>query len=275
MTAFHTYEQIIELINASITLTARVTVRLHIIEHPGNFVFNVDIIAPSGNNTYPISESSEYGHAYALAEDFYIRLAYLYENNNLVRILDEINNEKAGEPLPPLPGKKKVETIEVVNLDKSTTSDVKLTDDAEPTSKRKNNTVNSKPFVPKKRASSSEIQELLKGFDFPATRGMPEIYIGKRNRLYLKGVFRSALGIEPQTRIIIGYRLEDNAFAIIKPEAVGDNPEAQAAGYFVSLRYDVTAAKMFKQYNLDRYEGQTYYFDKASSDASVAIFRRY
>jgi len=275
MTAFHTYEQITELINASITLTARVTVRLHIVEHPGNFIFNVDIIAPSGNNTYPISESSEYGHAYALAEDFYIRLAYLYETNDLVRIFEEIKHERAGEPLPPLSDKKKVETIKVVNLDKSTTSDVESTDNATVPTKRKNNTVNSKPFVPKKRASSSEIQELLKGFDFPATRGMPEIYIGKRNRLYLKGVFRSALGIEPQSRIIIGYRPIDNAFAIVKPEAVGDNPEAQAAGYFVSLRYDVTAAKMFKQYNLDRYQGQTYYFDKASSDASVAIFRRY
>jgi len=266
MTAFHTYEQITELINASITLTARVTVRLHIVEHPDHFVFNVDIIAPNGNNTYPIGEFSEYGSAYALAEDFYIQLAYFYENNDLVRVFEEIKLEKADEPLPPLSDKKVVDTVEVVSPDAESTAEKP---------KRKNNTVNSKPFVPKKPANSSEIHELLKGFDFPATRGMPEIYIGKRNRLYLKGVFRSALGIEPQSRIIIGYRAIDNAFAIIKPSAVGDNPEAQAAGYFVSLRYDVTAAKMFKQYNLDKYEGQTYYFDKASSDASVAIFRRY
>lgn len=124
-------------------------------------------------------------------------------------------------------------------------------------------------------ANNTEIDELLSGFSFPATKGMPEIFVGKRNRLYLKGAFNGMLGIKMQTRVIIGYNPVEDAFAIVKPEAIRYNREAQAAGYFVSLRYDVTAAKMFKQYNLDRYEGQTYYFDKASSDASVAIFRRY
>jgi len=120
-----------------------------------------------------------------------------------------------------------------------------------------------------------EIDALLAGFAFPATKGMPEIFVGKRNRLYLKGAFGGMLGVKTQTRVIIGYNPVEDAFAIVKPEALRNNREAQAAGYFVSLRYDVTAAKMFKQYNLNKYEGQTYYFDKASSDASVAIFRRY
>lgn len=122
-----------------------------------------------------------------------------------------------------------------------------------------------------------EIEELLAGFAFPASKGMAKITIAKRNRLYLKGkdILNGVLGIKPQTRIIIGYNPVEDAFAIVKPEAIRYNREAQAAGYFVSLRYDVTAAKMFRQYNLDKYEGQTYYFDKASSDASVAIFRRY
>lgn len=129
--------------------------------------------------------------------------------------------------------------------------------------------------VDEESTPNPEIDELLAGFSFPATKGMPEIFVGKRNRLYLKGAFGGMLGIKTQTRVIIGYRQEDNAFAIVKPEAIRHNREAQAAGYFVSLRYDVTAAKMFKQYHLDKYEGQTYYFDKASSDASVAIFRRF
>lgn len=130
---------------------------------------------------------------------------------------------------------------------------------------------------PQQIESNPEIDELLAGFAFPATKGMGRITIGKRNRLYLKGkdVLVGILGIKPQTRIIIGYNVVEDAFAIVKPEAIRYNREAQAAGYFVSLRYDVTAAKMFRQYNLDKYEGQTYYFDKASSDASVAIFRRY
>lgn len=129
--------------------------------------------------------------------------------------------------------------------------------------------------VPQQHESNPEIDALLAGFSFPATKGMPEIFVGKRSRLYLKGAFNGMLGVKTQTRVIIGYNPVEDAFAIVKPEAIRHNREAQAAGYFVSLRYDVTAAKMFKQYNLDKYEGQTYYFDKASSDASVAIFRRY
>lgn len=268
MTAFHTYEQITELINASITLTARVTVRLHIVEHPGNFIFNVDIIAPSGNNTYPVSESSEYGHAYALAEDFYIRLAYLYENNDLVRIFEEIKHEKAGEPLPPLTDKKKVETVEVENSDKSTISDKKKVD------KPKRSTYIEQP------KPNPEVDAMLAGFEFTSNKGTPILMLGKRKRLYLKGDFKRVLGVNPQTRVIIGYKPDEDAFAVALPRALAGNYEAQAAGYFVSKKYDVTASSLFNQYRFnEKYEldvcPREYYFDKASSDASVAIFRRY
>ena len=127
---------------------------------------------------------------------------------------------------------------------------------------------------------NSELETLLSGFQFPAAKGTPTLMLGRRNRIYLKGAFRNLLGVEPQSRVIIGYRPADDAFAIALPRALAGNYEAQAAGYFVSKRYDVTAAKLFKTYRFNEKYGldrntREYFFDKASSDASVAIFRRF
>lgn len=129
---------------------------------------------------------------------------------------------------------------------------------------------------------NDEITNMLEGFDFVASKGVPTILIGRRNRLYLKGV-EKALGIRPCTRVIIGYNKAKDSFAIALPEALRGNREAQAAGYFVSKRYDVTCAKLFAAQRFNETfkfddsdkDDRTYYMDKTSSDASVAIFRRY
>lgn len=127
----------------------------------------------------------------------------------------------------------------------------------------------------KKSDQLDELDSLLDGFSFPAAKGMPEIYIGKRNRLYLRGPFERTFDIQPQSRVLIGYRPKDDCIAVIRPEALRKNREAQAAGYFVSKRYDVTAAGLFTHYDLQKQEGAVYYFDRASSDSSIAIFRQY
>lgn len=128
-----------------------------------------------------------------------------------------------------------------------------------------------------------EISNLLEGFDFVPSKGIPTILVGANNRLYLKGGVEKVLGVGPQDRVVIGYRDEDDAFAIVLPSALRGNPEAQAAGYLISNRKDVTCAKLFhtKQLN-EKYDfseeglaDRTYYMDKTSSDSSVAIFRRY
>lgn len=131
--------------------------------------------------------------------------------------------------------------------------------------------------------TNDEITDMLAGFDFVASKGVPTILVGRRNRLYLKGGVETALGIRPQTRVIVGYNKDQEAFAIALPEALRGNREAQAAGYFVSAKGDITCAKLFaaqrfnEQFSYDDSDkdARTYYMDKTSSDSKVAVFRRY
>lgn len=119
-----------------------------------------------------------------------------------------------------------------------------------------------------------EEAELLAGFTFVPNKGMSKIYIGKRNRLYLKGDVLSQLGIKPRSRVLIAFNPAEKAFAIVKPSAPSLSEEMRAAGYFVSNRKDVTAAKLFNQFKLDKYEGQTFYADTASLSGNVVIFKQ-
>src|SRR5690554_1084478 len=115
---------------------------------------------------------------------------------------------------------------------------------------------------------------LLEGFTFVPNKGMANIYVGKRNRLYLKGDIMTQLGIKPRTRVLIAFNPAEKAFAIVKPDSPAVTNEMRAAGYFVSARKDVTCAKLFREFNLDQYEGETFFADTASLSGNVVIFRR-
>ena len=119
-----------------------------------------------------------------------------------------------------------------------------------------------------------EETQLLEGFTFVPNKGMAQILIGKRNRLYLKGDIASQLDITPGRRVLIAYNPAEKAFAIVKPTSKAVTDEMRAAGYFVSKRKDVTCAKLFREFNLDQYEGQTFYADTASLSGNVVIFKR-
>lgn len=119
-----------------------------------------------------------------------------------------------------------------------------------------------------------EEAQLLAGFTFVPNKGMSQIYVGKRNRLYLKGDVLSQLGIKPRSRVFIAYNPETNAFAIVKPTSPALTDEMRSASYFVSAKKDVTAAKLFRQFKLDKYEGKTFYADTASLSGNVVIFRQ-
>lgn len=127
--------------------------------------------------------------------------------------------------------------------------------------------------VPTEEFDEEEAQ-LLAGFTFVPNKGMSQIYVGKRNRLYLKGDVLSQLGIKPRSRVLIAYNPTEKAFAVIKPSAPSLSAEMREAGYFVSNRKDVTAAKLLRQFNLDKYEGQTFYADTASLSGNVVIFKQ-
>lgn len=127
--------------------------------------------------------------------------------------------------------------------------------------------------VPSTEFDDEEAQ-LLAGFTFVPNKGMSQIYVGKRNRLYLKGDILSQLGIKPRSRVLIAFNPVDKAFAIVKPSAPSLSEEMRSAGYFVSNRKDITAAKLFNQFNLEKYEGQTFYADTASLSGNVVIFKQ-
>lgn len=119
-----------------------------------------------------------------------------------------------------------------------------------------------------------EEAQLLAGFTFVPNKGMSQVYVGKRNRLYLKGDVLSQLGIKPRSRVLIAFNPAEKAFAIVKPSAPSITDEMRSAGYFVSAKKDVTAAKLFRQFKLDKYEGKTFYADTASLSGNVVIFRQ-
>lgn len=119
-----------------------------------------------------------------------------------------------------------------------------------------------------------EEAQLLAGFTFVPNKGMSQVYVGKRNRLYLKGDILSQLGIKPRSRVLIAFNPAEKAFAIVKPSAPSITDEMRSAGYFVSAKKDVTAAKLFRQFKLDKYEGKTFYADTASLSGNVVIFRQ-
>lgn len=115
---------------------------------------------------------------------------------------------------------------------------------------------------------------LLDGFTFVPNKGMSTIMVGKRNRLYLKGDITTQLGVRPRQRLIIAFNPIEQAFAIVKPSVKGLSSEMRAASYFVSMKKDVTCAKLFKQFNLDKFEGETFFADTSSLSGNVVIFRR-
>lgn len=123
-------------------------------------------------------------------------------------------------------------------------------------------------------AFDEEEAQLLEGFTFVPNKGMAQILIGKRNRLYLKGDVASQLDVTPGRRVLIAYNPAEKAFAIVKPTSKAVTDEMRAAGYFVSKRKDVTCAKLFREFHLDKYEGQTFYADTASLSGNVVIFKR-
>lgn len=136
-------------------------------------------------------------------------------------------------------------------------------------------------FAPVETESDSgEAEEdaaLLGGFTFVPNKGMTYLTVNKRNRLYLHGDIKTQLGIDvkkAKMRVLLAFNSAEQAFAIVKPTSKAVTDDMRAAGYFVSKRKDITCAKLFKEFKLDKYEGETFYADTASLSGNVVIFRR-
>lgn len=119
-----------------------------------------------------------------------------------------------------------------------------------------------------------EEAQLLEGFSFVPNKGIPQLTVYTNNRLQLKGDIKTMLGIAPRTRVLIAFNPREQAFAIVKPNSKALTDDMRAAGYFVSKRKDVACAKLFREFDLDKLEGQTFYADKTSLSGNVVVFKR-
>ena len=119
-----------------------------------------------------------------------------------------------------------------------------------------------------------EEAQLLEGLSFVPNKGIPQLTIYTNNRLQLKGDIKTMLGISPRTRVLIAFNPREQAFAVVKPTSKALTDDMRAAGYFVSKRKDVACAKLFREFNLDKLEGKTFYADKTSLSGNVVLFKR-
>jgi len=273
------------------------------------FYNGVYILTKDGAQDYLISENAQAGSSYAQAQDTYIQLLMVYEESTFATIEEEIVKEDIDSPIEITKDVPKTKVTRYFTYDEvlpliDATAQAYCDNDgkqfvvgieaitghypmhtfADPGEADAYVAELDKALVEQfgEPVIDEEVTNMLAGFDFVASKGVPTLLIGRRNRLYLKGV-EKALGIRPSTRIIVGYNKADEAFAIALPEALRGNREAQAAGYFISAKKDITCAKLFQvqrfnekfSYDDSDKDDRTYYMDKTSSDNAVAIFRRY
>lgn len=273
--------------------------------------YNGVYIVDKGNvQDYLVAENAQSGVSYAMAQDLYIQLLTVYEESQYVNIDEEIVKEDISSPIEITTSVPKTKVTKYFTYDEvlpmiDATAQAYCDNDgkqfvvgieaisghypmhtfADPGEADAYVAELDKALIDKFGAPviDAEVTDMLAGFDFVASKGVPTIVIGRRNRLYLQGGVEKSIGIRPKSRILIGYNKADEAFAIALPEALRGNREAQAAGYFVSAKKDITCAKIFQaqrfnekfKYDDSDKDDRTYYMDRTSSDSKVAVFRRY
>lgn len=273
--------------------------------------YNGVYIVDNGNTQdYLVAENVQAGVSHALAEDLYIQLLTVYEESPFVTIEEEVVKEDIEHPIEVTTDVPKTKVTRYFTYDEvlpliDATAQAYCDNDgkqyvvgieaitghylmhtfSDPGEADAYVAELDKALIDKFGVLevNEEVTNMLAGFDFVASKGVPTIVVGRRNRLYLQGGVEKAVGIRPKSRILIGYNKADEAFAIALPEALRGNRAAQAAGYFVSAKKDITCAKLFQAqrfneqfvYDDSDKDNRTYYMDKTSSDNAVAIFRRY
>lgn len=274
------------------------------------FYNGVYIVDNGSTQDYLVAENAQAGVSHALAEDLYIQLLTVYEESQFVTIEDEIVKEDINSPIEVPTDIPKTKVTKYFTYDEvlpmiDATAQAYCDNDGKQyvvgieaiTGHYPMHTFSDpgeadayvaeldKALIDKFGVSevNAEVTNMLAGFDFVASKGVPTIVVGRRNRLYLQGGVEKAVGIRPKSRILIGYNKAEEAFAIALPEALRGRRDAQAAGYFVSAKKDITCAKLFQAQRFNEQfvyddtdkDDRTYYMDKTSSDNAVAIFRRY
>lgn len=121
---------------------------------------------------------------------------------------------------------------------------------------------------------TSEIADMLEGFEFVPSDGVPFITLDNQRRFYLNSSARRLLDVRPYDRVIVGYRPMDKKLAIIKTDKPLPDKDASLSDYFIDKRYYMSARKFASTYAYVPEEAPyEFVYDKASSDGDVFIFR--
>lgn len=114
--------------------------------------------------------------------------------------------------------------------------------------------------------------DMLAGFEFVPSDGVPFITLDNQRRFYLNASARKLVSIRPYDRVSIAYNVEEKSLAIVK-NAV-DNVHAAISVYAVDKRYYMSARKFAAMYGYSPEQAPyEFVYDRGSSDGDVFIFR--
>ncbi len=114
--------------------------------------------------------------------------------------------------------------------------------------------------------------DILDGFEFVPSDGVPFITLDNQRRFYLNASARKLVGVKPYDRVSIAYKPTEQALAIVKNAS--DNVHAAISAYAVDKRYYMSARKFATTYAFDADKAPyEFVYDRGSSDGNVFIFR--
>ena len=112
---------------------------------------------------------------------------------------------------------------------------------------------------------------ILAGFEFVPSDGVPFITLDNQRRFYLNASARKLIGVKPYDRVSIAYKPAEQALAIVKN---ANDIHAELSQYFVDKRYYMSARKFATTYAFDADKAPyEFVYDRGSSDGDVFIFR--
>lgn len=115
--------------------------------------------------------------------------------------------------------------------------------------------------------------EILDGFEFVPSDGVPFITLDSQRRFYLNASARKLLGVKPYDRLTIAYSSSEKALAVIKPSADMDE-HASMSVYTVDKRYYLSARKFAGMYGYSPEQAPyEFVYDRGTGDGSAFIFR--
>lgn len=123
-------------------------------------------------------------------------------------------------------------------------------------------------------APSSELDEFLEGFEVVPSDSIPSITLDNQRRFYINTSARRLLGVNPYDRLIVMYRTEIKALAIVKSDAISAAGDYATSNFNVDRRYYMSARYFSKTYGFPPEEAPyTFVYDRGLRTGKAFMFR--